>query len=83
MELLFDFDERQWLTNVRFSGLDGSESVTSIKDALSLLKIRNPASTPMNTGSEWDGMKIVYPASLDGIVDERQALLNRAMASAA
>lgn len=45
MELLFDFDERQGLTNVRFSGLDGTENVTSIKQALSLLKIRNPAST--------------------------------------
>lgn len=42
MELIFDFDQRQGLANVRFEGLDGTEGVTSIKQALSLLKIRNP-----------------------------------------
>ena len=30
------FDQRQGLTNVRFEGLDGTESVTSLKQALSL-----------------------------------------------
>ena len=45
MELLFDFDEHQGLTNIRFSGLDGSKPITSVKEALSLLKIRNLAST--------------------------------------
>lgn len=43
MELIFDFDQRQGLANVEFHGLDGTESVTSIKDALRLFKIRNPA----------------------------------------
>ncbi|MDE6995922.1 MAG: hypothetical protein K2P41_16150 [Lachnospiraceae bacterium] len=43
MELIFDFDQRQGLANIGFHGLDGTESVTSIKDALRLLKIRNPA----------------------------------------
>ena len=43
MELIFDFDDRQGIVNARFDGLDGSESVTSVKDALCLLKIRNPA----------------------------------------
>ena len=45
MDLIFDFDQRQGLTNVRFEGLDGTESVTSLKQALSLLKIRHPAVT--------------------------------------
>lgn len=43
MELIFDFDQRQGLADVGFHGLDGTESVASIKDALRLLKIRNPA----------------------------------------
>lgn len=43
MDLIFDFDHRQGIANVRFDGLDGSEPVTSVKDALRLLKIRNPA----------------------------------------
>lgn len=42
MELIFDFDQRQGLANVRFEGLDGTEDVASMKQALSLLKIRNP-----------------------------------------
>lgn len=48
MELILDFDQRQGLANVRFEGLDGTEGVTSMKQALSLLKIRNPASTFTN-----------------------------------
>ena len=43
MDLIFDFDRRQGITNVRFEGLDGSENVTSLKEALGMLKIRNPA----------------------------------------
>lgn len=43
MDLIFDFDQRQGIANIEFHGLDGTESVTSIKDALRLLKIRNPA----------------------------------------
>lgn len=43
MDLVFDFDGQQSIVNARFDGLDGSESVTSVKDALALLKIRNPA----------------------------------------
>ena len=42
MDLVFDFDSRQGITNVRFDGLDGSESVKTVKEALNLLKIRNP-----------------------------------------
>ena len=45
MELIFDFDQRQGLANVRFEGLDGTEDVASMKQALSLLKIRNPQAT--------------------------------------
>ena len=42
MELIFDFDQRQGCANIRFEGLDGTEDVASMKQALSLLKIRNP-----------------------------------------
>ena len=45
MDMLFDFDQYQGITNVRFDGLDGSESVTSVKDALNRMKVRNPATT--------------------------------------
>ncbi len=45
MDLIFDFDHRQGIVNVRFDGLDGSEDVTSVKEALGLMKIRNPAVT--------------------------------------
>lgn len=43
MELLFDFDQRQGITRVRFDGLDGFEHVTSLKEALNLMRIKNPA----------------------------------------
>ena len=43
MELIYEFDPSQRIVNTRFEGLDGTESVTSVKDALCLLKIRNPA----------------------------------------
>lgn len=42
MDLVFDFDSRQGITNVRFDGLNGSEKVKTAKGALNLLKIRNP-----------------------------------------
>ena len=45
MDMIFEFDQRQGLTRVRFDGLTGTESVTSVKGALDLLKIRNPATT--------------------------------------
>ena len=45
MDMLFDFDLWRGLHNVRFEGLDGSEEVTSLKQALGLMKIRNPAVT--------------------------------------
>ena len=45
MDLIFDFDRSQGITNVRFDGLDGSENVTSVKEALGMLKIRNPTVT--------------------------------------
>ena len=53
MELIFDFDQRQGLANVRFEGLDGTESVTSVKDALCLLKIRNPRCQVADDRTEW------------------------------
>lgn len=60
MDMLFDFDSRQGLHNVRFEGegLDGSEEVTSLKQALGLLKIRNPAKTFSETvrGGAFDDM---------------------------
>mgnify|MGYP001030005435 CR=1 FL=1 len=43
MELIYEFDPSQRIVNARFEGLDGTESVTSVKDALCLLKVRNPA----------------------------------------
>ena len=45
MDMIFDFDQRQGLTNVRFDGLTGTEPVTSVKDALERMKIRNIATT--------------------------------------
>ncbi len=45
MDMIFDFDHRQGITNVRFDGLDGTEEVTSVKEALGLMKIRNLAVT--------------------------------------
>jgi len=46
MDMIFDFDHRQGITNVRFDGLDGTEDVTSVKDAVSrTLQIRNPCVT--------------------------------------
>ena len=43
MDLIFDFDRCQGITNARFNGLDGSEPVMSVKEALNLMKIRNPS----------------------------------------
>lgn len=43
MDLIFDFDRYQSITNTHFDGLDGSEPVMSVKEALGLLKIRNPS----------------------------------------
>ncbi len=43
MELVFDFDEGCSMTSVRFDGLDGCEPVTSVKEALGMMKIKNPA----------------------------------------
>ncbi len=45
MDMLFDFDLRRGLHNVRFEGLEGSEEVASVKQALGLMKVRNPAVT--------------------------------------
>lgn len=45
MDLIFEFDLHQGITNVRFDGLDGSEDVASVKEALDLMMIRNPALT--------------------------------------
>ncbi len=45
MEILFDFDLRRCIHHVHFEGLDGTEPVTSVKDALSRMKIRNIGTT--------------------------------------
>ncbi len=45
MDMILQFDHRQGLVNVRFDGLDGTEHVTSLKDAVNRLKIRNPTVT--------------------------------------
>ena len=45
MDILFDFDTWRCIHNVRFEGLDGTEPVTSVKDALERMKIRNIATT--------------------------------------
>lgn len=43
MELAYDFDKNGNIVNVRFEGLDGRERVTSLKQALTVLQVRNPA----------------------------------------
>ena len=45
MELHFDFDDRQGVTSVRFEGLSGTEGVTSVAQALDLMKVLNPATS--------------------------------------
>ncbi len=45
MELSYEVAEDGSLTNIRFAGLDGRECVSSVKGALGLLKITNPAVT--------------------------------------
>lgn len=43
MYLTYDFNDHQAIVNARFVGLDGTESVSSVKGALELLRVRNPA----------------------------------------
>ena len=43
MKLLYEFDASQNIINARFDGLDGCESVSSVKEALGLMQIVNPA----------------------------------------
>ena len=43
MDLIFDFDRCQGISNAHFDGLDGSEAVTSVKEALNLMKIWKPS----------------------------------------
>lgn len=43
MDLIFDFDRCQGITNAHFDGLDGSEPAMPVKEALGLMKIRNPS----------------------------------------
>ncbi len=43
MELVYEFDQNGAMTDAHFEGLDGCEQVSSVKEALSLMKIRNPA----------------------------------------
>ena len=70
MELIFDFDQRQGIANVRFEGLDGTEGVTSTKQALSLLKIRNPAcafADAVKTGAYDDLSDAEYKRLLEAV----------------
>lgn len=43
MELLYDVNADGSIANVRFDGLDGCERVTSIKQALAVMQVDNPA----------------------------------------
>lgn len=43
MELKYDVNADGSVANVRFDGLDGCECVTSVKQALSVLQVENPA----------------------------------------
>ncbi len=45
MELSYEVAGDGSLTNIRFDGLDGRECVSSVKEALGVLKITNPAVT--------------------------------------
>lgn len=45
MELKYELDGDGNIVNARFEGLTGCESVTSIKQALGLLQVENPAVT--------------------------------------
>ncbi len=43
MELQYDVTSDGSISNVHFNGLDGCERVTSVKQALSVLQVENPA----------------------------------------
>lgn len=43
MKMKYYFDDDSCLANVTFDGLTGREYVTSTKDALNVMKIKNPA----------------------------------------
>ena len=43
MELTFTFDKNYVMENIVFDGLNGREYVTSTKNALNVLKLKNPA----------------------------------------
>lgn len=43
MELTFTFDKDYVMENIVFDGLNGREYVTSTKDALNVMKLKNPA----------------------------------------
>ena len=43
MELKYDVNTDSSISNVHFNGLDGCERVTSLKQALEVLQIENPA----------------------------------------
>lgn len=42
MEMTFKFNQNYGITDVAFEGLSGREYVTSPKEALNIMKIRNP-----------------------------------------
>ena len=43
MDISFEYAKNGTINNLTFEGLDGREYVTSTKDALNVMKIRNPA----------------------------------------
>lgn len=43
MELLYEMRKDGSVVNARFEGLSGCERVTSVKQALNMLKVQNPA----------------------------------------
>ena len=45
MELKYDVTDDGKIVHARFNGLDGCEHVTSVKQALELLQVENPAVT--------------------------------------
>lgn len=45
MELTYAFNKNCCIANVSLDGLDGCEQVASVKEALNMMKIKNPAIT--------------------------------------
>ena len=70
MELVYKFDANQNITDIRFDSLDGCESVASVKEALGLMQIVNPAvafADAVKAGMYLDVSDEVYQRMLDNI----------------